>query len=104
MMIVDRMSCVLVSLTSQLTHAVVYANDAITLPPACLPARLPARSSPSYLPDPLLPACRYTGIPGYGLVAISPDLKTWTKIGSDPVLLNNIHGIVVFKYDAVPAR
>lgn len=35
MMIVDHMSCVLVLLTSQLTHAVVHVNAAITLLPAC---------------------------------------------------------------------
>lgn len=38
----------------------------------------------------------YTGIPGYGLCSISPDLKTWTKIGSDDRLKDNIHGIVFF--------
>ena len=38
----------------------------------------------------------YTGIPGYGLCQISPDLKTWTRIGSDPRLKDNVHGLVVF--------
>ncbi|NND05231.1 MAG: hypothetical protein HKN87_02525 [Saprospiraceae bacterium] len=38
----------------------------------------------------------YTGIPGYGLCAISPDLETWTRIGSDERLKDNIHGIVFF--------
>ncbi len=38
----------------------------------------------------------YTGIPGYGLCSISPDLKTWTKIGTDERLKDNIHGIVFF--------
>ncbi len=38
----------------------------------------------------------YTGIPGYGLCKISPDLKTWTKIGTDERLKDNIHGIVFF--------
>lgn len=41
----------------------------------------------------------YTGIPGYGLCSISPDLKTWTKIGSDERLKANSHGIVVFKHN-----
>ncbi len=38
----------------------------------------------------------YTGIPGYGLCSISPDLKEWTKIGNDERLKDNIHGIVFF--------
>lgn len=38
----------------------------------------------------------YTGIPGYGLCAISPDLKTWSRIGTDERLKDNIHGIVFF--------
>ncbi|MEM8525074.1 MAG: hypothetical protein AAGG68_10540 [Bacteroidota bacterium] len=38
----------------------------------------------------------YTGIPGYGLCEISPDLKEWKKIGSDERLKDNIHGIVFF--------
>jgi len=41
----------------------------------------------------------YTGIPGYGLCEISPDLKTWTKIGTDERLKDNIHGIVFFKHN-----
>ena len=40
----------------------------------------------------------YTGIPGYGLCTLSRDLKTWTKLGDDPLLEGNIHGIVVFKH------
>ena len=44
----------------------------------------------------------YTGIPGYGLCAISPDLQKWTLIGSDPRLKGNIHGIVVFKHKGKP--
>ncbi|NQZ57166.1 MAG: hypothetical protein HRT88_06815 [Lentisphaeraceae bacterium] len=38
----------------------------------------------------------YTAIPGYGLCSISPDLKTWKKLGSDPKLRGNVHGIVFF--------
>ena len=38
----------------------------------------------------------FTGIPGYGLCAISPDLKTWRKLGSDPRLKDNIHGLACF--------
>ena len=38
----------------------------------------------------------YTGIPGYGLCSISADLKEWKRIGSDPRLKDNIHGIVFF--------
>ena len=38
----------------------------------------------------------YTGISGYGLCSISPDLKTWTKIGRDERLKDNIHGIAFF--------
>ena len=38
----------------------------------------------------------YTGIPGYGLCAISPYLTHWTKLGSDDRLKDNIHGIVFF--------
>lgn len=41
----------------------------------------------------------YTGIPGYGLCSISPDLKTWTKIGTDERLKDNIHGIVFFVHN-----
>uniref|UniRef100_A0A7S3ESD9 Uncharacterized protein n=1 Tax=Haptolina ericina TaxID=156174 RepID=A0A7S3ESD9_9EUKA len=40
----------------------------------------------------------YTGIPGYGLCSISPDLKTWTRLGTDERLRGNIHGIVVFEH------
>lgn len=40
----------------------------------------------------------YTGIPGYGLCKISPDLKTWQSIGSDARLKDNIHGMVVFNH------
>lgn len=40
----------------------------------------------------------YTGIPGYGLCSISPDLKTWTRLGTDERLKSNIHGIVCFKH------
>ena len=43
----------------------------------------------------------YTGIPGYGLCAISPDLKQWTRLGTDSRLKANIHGLVVFKHGAV---
>ncbi|MRH99238.1 hypothetical protein GH721_01720 [Kriegella sp. EG-1] len=38
----------------------------------------------------------YTGIPGYGLCAISADLKKWSVLGSDNRLKDNIHGIVFF--------
>ncbi len=38
----------------------------------------------------------YTGIPGYGLCAISSDLTQWTKLGTDERLKDNIHGIVFF--------
>ncbi|MEQ8219153.1 MAG: hypothetical protein RH981_13025 [Arenibacter sp.] len=38
----------------------------------------------------------YTGIPGYGLCAISPDLTKWSTIGNDQRLKDNIHGIVFF--------
>ena len=41
----------------------------------------------------------YTGITGYGLCEISPDLKTWKRIGSDPLLKKNIHGITVFDHN-----
>jgi len=43
----------------------------------------------------------YTGIPGAGLYAISPDLTTWTKVGADPRLKCNIHGIVCFKHNGI---
>ncbi len=38
----------------------------------------------------------YTGIPGYGLCSISPDLTKWSTIGTDSRLKDNIHGIVFF--------
>ena len=38
----------------------------------------------------------YTGIPGYGLCSISPDLTKWSTIGTDERLKDNIHGIVFF--------
>ena len=38
----------------------------------------------------------YTGVPGVGLYAISADLETWTRIGSDERLKENIHGFVWF--------
>ncbi len=38
----------------------------------------------------------YTGIPGYGLCSISPNLKNWKTIGTDARLKDNIHGIVFF--------
>lgn len=40
----------------------------------------------------------YTGIPGYGLCSISPNLQTWQKLGNDERLEANIHGIVFFKH------
>jgi len=40
----------------------------------------------------------YTGVPGAGLFAISPDLKTWRQLGTDKQLKDNIHGIVWFKH------
>lgn len=40
----------------------------------------------------------YTGIPGYGLCAISSDLTVWTRIGTDERLKDNIHGIVFFTH------
>jgi hypothetical protein len=43
----------------------------------------------------------YTGIPGYGLCTISPDLKSWSLLGSDERLKANIHGIVVFEHGGV---
>ena len=43
----------------------------------------------------------YTGIPGYGLCAISPDLASWTTIGTDQRLKDNIHGIVFFVHKGV---
>jgi len=38
----------------------------------------------------------YTGIPGYGLCSISPDLTKWKTLGTDLRLKDNIHGIVFF--------
>ena len=39
----------------------------------------------------------YTGIPGSGLFAISPDLETWTPLNAhDGRLKANIHGLVAF--------
>jgi len=43
----------------------------------------------------------YTGIPGAGLYQISSDLTIWTKLGSDPRLKSNIHGLVVFAHNGV---
>ena len=43
----------------------------------------------------------YTGIPGYGLCSISPDLTKWSIIGSDERLKDNIHGIVFFVHKGV---
>ena len=40
----------------------------------------------------------YTGIPGAGLFAISPDLATWTRLGTDERLAANIHGLVAFEH------
>jgi hypothetical protein len=40
----------------------------------------------------------YTGIPGVGFYSISPDLREWTKLGTDERLRCNIHGLVVFKH------
>lgn len=43
----------------------------------------------------------YTGIPGYGLCAISADLTKWSTIGTDERLKDNIHGIVFFVHKGV---
>ena len=43
----------------------------------------------------------YTGIPGYGLCSISPDLTNWKTIGTDERLKDNIHGIVFFIHKGV---
>ena len=43
----------------------------------------------------------YTGIPGYGLCSISPDLTKWNVIGTDNRLKDNIHGIVFFIHKGV---
>ena len=32
-------------------------------------------------------------------IKLSPDLKTWTKLGDDPLLKCNIHGLTVFKHN-----
>jgi hypothetical protein len=40
----------------------------------------------------MIAACRY------GLCTISADLKSWKKVGTDPRLADNCHGIVVFKH------
>lgn len=40
----------------------------------------------------------YTGIPGYGLCSISPDLTKWDLIGTDKRLKDNIHGIIFFTH------
>lgn len=45
----------------------------------------------------------YTGVPGYGLCCISPDLTKWTKISTDERLEGNCHGIVVFKHNGETA-
>jgi len=41
----------------------------------------------------------YTGIPGYGFCSISSDLTTWTKLGSDDILKENMHGLVFFQHE-----
>lgn len=41
----------------------------------------------------------YTGIPGCGLFEISADLTAWRRIGTDPRLKANIHGLAVFSHD-----
>jgi hypothetical protein len=41
----------------------------------------------------------YTGVPGYGLCEISPDLRVWKRIGTDERLKANIHGLCVFKHN-----
>lgn len=43
----------------------------------------------------------YTGIPGYGLCSISSDLMTWSTIGNDERLKDNIHGITFFIHKGV---
>jgi len=43
----------------------------------------------------------YTGIPGYGLCSISPDLTKWTTLGTDERFKDNIHGIVFFVHKGV---
>ena len=41
----------------------------------------------------------YTAIPGYGFASISADLTTWTKLGDDERLLDNVHGLVFFTHN-----
>ena len=43
----------------------------------------------------------YTGIPGYGLCAISSDLTEWSIIGTDARLKDNIHGVVFFVHKGI---
>lgn len=43
----------------------------------------------------------YTGIPGYGLCSISPDLTKWNTLGTDARLKDNIHGIVFFIHKGI---
>ncbi len=43
----------------------------------------------------------YTGIPGYGLCSISADLMTWSTLGTDERLKDNIHGITFFIHKGV---
>lgn len=41
----------------------------------------------------------YTGITGYGLMKISPDLKTWTRVNpTEPLLKQNLHGMTIFTH------
>ena len=40
----------------------------------------------------------YTGIYGYGLCSITPNLKQWSKIGTHELLKENIKGLVVFEH------
>ena len=43
----------------------------------------------------------YTGIPGFGLCEISPDLRAWRVLGADPRLRANVHGLVCFQHGEV---
>ena len=43
----------------------------------------------------------YTGIPGYGLCSISPNLTKWATLGTDARLKDNIHGITFFVHKGV---
>jgi len=43
----------------------------------------------------------YTGIPGFGLCSISPDLTKWSTLGTDKRLKDNIHGITFFIHEGV---